>query len=171
MSEILHTQSHSHTTRKMQILHKQSHSHTTRNTQILHTQSHSHTTHNTQILRTLHRHRTYLYLLRVWTANSLSLCFHASFNIFSISLFMSLVTSLYWLCVWTANSLSVCFHVCFEIFFGVLKKKIYVSPRCMYVCVCVECVDGTRLSIFVSRGGGLGSRPIFKKFNEPYAPS
>jgi len=21
------------------------------------------------------------------------------------------------------------------------------------------------------RGGGLGSRPIFKKFNEPYAPS
>ena len=23
----------------------------------------------------------------------------------------------------------------------------------------------------MSRGGGLGSRPIFKKFNEPYAPS
>jgi len=22
-----------------------------------------------------------------------------------------------------------------------------------------------------ARGGGLGSRPIFKKFNEPYAPS
>ena len=25
--------------------------------------------------------------------------------------------------------------------------------------------------LFVGRGGGLGSRPIFKKFNEPYAPS
>jgi len=24
---------------------------------------------------------------------------------------------------------------------------------------------------FTSRGGGLGSRTIFKKFNEPYAPS
>jgi len=26
-------------------------------------------------------------------------------------------------------------------------------------------------SCYSSRGGGLGSRPIFKKFNEPYAPS
>ena len=26
-------------------------------------------------------------------------------------------------------------------------------------------------SILRARGGGLGSRPVFKKFNEPYAPS
>ena len=31
--------------------------------------------------------------------------------------------------------------------------------------------DVALLVLVVPRGGGLGSRPIFKKFNEPYAPS
>ena len=35
--------------------------------------------------------------------------------------------------------------------------------------ICLEIV--CRLVTLVRRGGGLGSRPIFKKFNEPYAPS
>ena len=38
-----------------------------------------------------------------------------------------------------------------------------VTPHCIH----------RHLSAYIltSRGGGLGSRPIFKKFNEPYAPS
>ena len=33
------------------------------------------------------------------------------------------------------------------------------------------CADATRNTQFAGRGGGLGSRTIFKKFNEPNAPS
>jgi len=36
-----------------------------------------------------------------------------------------------------------------------------------YLCICIS----SPLDYILSRGGGLGSRPIFKKFNEPYAPS
>ena len=32
-------------------------------------------------------------------------------------------------------------------------------------------VEGAHPTGLAMRGGGLGSRPIFKKFNEPYAPS
>ena len=32
---------------------------------------------------------------------------------------------------------------------------------------CAACIRGVQLL----RGGGLGSRPIFKKFHETYAPS
>ena len=61
------------------------------------------------------------------------------------------------------------------------KRFIYtLDPgRGFYMCVSIY-VDDIYIYIYQCyiwlyshgrRGGGLGSRPIFKKFNEPYAPS
>jgi len=49
---------------------------------------------------------------------------------------------------------------------ALLKFKVdFVWGASTSVCsLMILCVD-------VGRGGGLGSRPIFKKVNEPYAPS
>ena len=46
-------------------------------------------------------------------------------------------------------------------------KYIYVYTRTCNICV--NKFNSAKSGM--QRGGGLGSRPIFKKFNEPYAPS
>ena len=45
----------------------------------------------------------------------------------------------------------------------------FVLWQALYFPNCVSILIGKACAVW--RGGGLGSRPIFKKFNEPYAPS
>jgi len=46
--------------------------------------------------------------------------------------------------------------------------KIFIN---VLVCDCMDEVGRVGIRRHVGRGGGLGSRPIFKKFHETYAPS
>ena len=48
---------------------------------------------------------------------------------------------------------------------------IYIYTHIAHVCIYTSSTATTKLCALVARGGGLGSRPIFKKFHETYAPS
>ena len=45
--------------------------------------------------------------------------------------------------------------------------EFFLAPACQHVYITLVLIYQQQ----ATRGGGLGSRPIFKKFNEPYAPS
>ena len=63
---------------------------------------------------------------------------------------------------------------CFTVPFSCIAFKVcglvdlYIYIKYIYKCIYIYLVD---LEDVLSRGGGLGSRPIFKKFHETYAPS
>ena len=77
-----------------------------------------------------------------------------------------------------------------DVFFGdgtIISREVCVCVRAcacvcvrvrVYVCACKRkerekqrCLHAQHIMLVSSRGGGLGSSTIFKKFNEPYAPS
>jgi len=49
------------------------------------------------------------------------------------------------------------------------KGGIFIFIRIYYTNIYMCVLD--RQNVVCARGGGLGSRPIFKKFHETYAPS
>ena len=79
----------------------------------------------------------------------------------SLSLFLSLS-----LCL----SICVCLYVCVSLCVYTLVVIRSARKKNSFPFWCREKTTGTAVLVR-GRGGGLGSRPIFKKFNEPYAPS
>jgi len=67
--------------------------------------------------------------------------------------------------------ISMCVHLC-SVYSSIMSTgPIHNFPRtCTHLCLRHVPIPYAPYSIH-RRGGGLGSRPIFKKFNEPYAPS